>query len=248
MTTIAVLSDPPVEGCVLSSLVESTALTREEATRLYRAMLVDVCRAIQSSAGDLLVNYRDADQLPVDVDSEAVLRDALGEALRDPDDVRYEIQVGETFAGRVGNTVTHLLEQEGEDTVAAVEPTAPFLDRELIGSAAMKLRSSEVVLGPTTRGRVSLAAFAEPIDFTDAYAPPATETLTERGRDAGLDVDFLPMTPVAEREAGFADVVVQIRSRLRAGRNVPERTARVIDDLGLAVEMDEDQLTVVRDR
>ncbi len=249
MTTVAVLADPPVEGAVLPELVASTPLSESDACQLYEAMLVDICTATQAGGGDLLVNYRESEAVagaPDDFETEAALRDVLDDALDAPGEARYEVQVGETFAGRVGNTTTHLLEEEDERSVAAIKPTTPFLGREQIGSAAMKIRSSDVVLGPTTDGRVHYAAFAEPINFENAYERPAVETLTERARDAGLDVDFMPMLPVVETERDLVDVVARVRSLLRAERNVPIETARVIDELGLYVDADGDGLTVGR--
>jgi hypothetical protein len=247
MTTVAVLADPPVEGFVLPDLVAETPLPAAGAARLYGAMFVDVCRAVERGGGDLLVNYRDPDQVPGDADPEGLLRDLLGEELSAPGAARYEVQVGETFAGRAGNTVTHLIEQEGEDTVGIVEPTAAFLGREEIGTAAMKLRSSAVVLGPTAGGRVYYAGFAEPVDFADAYAPPAVATLTDRARGADLDVDFLPMAPVVETGGDLATALATLRARRRAGRNVPPRTAAVVEDIGLVVQGgDGEGLTVAR--
>jgi len=246
MATVAVLADPPVEGFALSGLVEGTPLSESEAASLYSAMLTDVCRAVQASGADLLVNYRDPEQVPGDVDSEQVLRDTLTDALEEPGASRYEVQVGETFAGRAGNTATHLLESEGERSVALVEPTAPFLGRQQIGEAAMKIRNSDVVIGPAPGGRVYFAGFSEPIDFDDAYAMPAMETLTDRARDADLSVDFLPQSPVVETPADLADAVTHVRSRLRAARNVPIETATVVDDLGLYAEPTDDGLSVAR--
>jgi glycosyltransferase A (GT-A) superfamily protein (DUF2064 family) len=246
MATLVVLADPPVEGFVLPEIVESTPVTAAEATRLYEAMLTDLCRGIQASAGDLLVNYRPADQVPEDVDPEASLRAVLDDALEEPDEARYEVQVGETFAGRAGNTATHLLDEEDEDSIAIVKPATPFLGRQQIGSAAMKIRSSDVVLGPTTDGRLYYAGFSESIDFENAYAAPAVETLTARARDADLDVDFLSMAPVVETGTDLANAVAQIRARLRAERNVPIETATVIDDLGLYVEESADGIAVAR--
>jgi len=246
MATLAVLADPPVEGVVLSEIEESVPLTAAEATRLYEAMLTDICRGIQASSGELLVNSRPADQVPADVDPEQALRDLLAEKLEEPEEARYEVQVGETFAGRVGNTATHLLEEEGEDSIAVVKPTVPFLGREQIGSAAMKIRSSDVVLGPTTDGRVYYAGFTDPFDFENAYETPAVETLTEHAGDADLDVDFLPMEQVVETGQDLADAVAQVRARLRAGRNVPLATAEVVTELGLYVEECKEGIAVAR--
>jgi len=235
MTTIAVLADPPVEGLVFSDL---GMLDPAEATTLYGAMLADVCRTVQHGGADLLVNYRPAEQVPGDVDPEAAVRETLAGVLPSPEEARYEVQVGESRAGRVGNTLTHLLEREGEETVGVVEPTAPFFRREHVGTAAMKLRTSSVVLGPATDGRVYFAGFAEPVDFADAYATPAVETLTDRGLGADLEVDFLPMTPLVEQPGDLATAVSLLRARERAGRNLPSRTAAVVDDLELAVAAD----------
>lgn len=234
MTTVAVLADPPVEGAVLTGLTDGL-LSEREATDLYAAMLTDVCRAIESSGADLLVNYRDPDQVPDGVDPEAAVRDVLEPELHALGDARFEVQVGSTFAGRVGNTATYLLEQESVATVAAVEPTAALLARQQVDSAAMKLRSSDVVLGPTTDGRVYYAGFGEPIDFEDAYATPAVETLTERAKDAGLDVDFLPTNPVLRTPEDLLTAIPVLRARRQAGRVVPPRTTTRIQEYGLRV-------------
>lgn len=233
MTTIAVLADPPVEGCVPTLLPDSFAPEKQVA--LYRAVLADVCDTIQRGGADLLVNYRQPAAVPDGVEPESALRSLLEEELADPGTVRYEVQVGESYAGRVGNTLTHLLETEEKRTVAVAEPTALFLRREHIGTMAMQLRSNDVVLGPAPDGRVYFAAFGEPIDFTDVFASPAIETLAERCTDAGLGVSFLPMTPVLEGPADLQSVVSLLRARIYAGGLVPKRTATLVADWDLSV-------------
>jgi hypothetical protein len=243
MATVAVLADPPVEGFVFPELVAETPISAAGAAQLYGAMTVDVCRAVEHGGADLLVNYRDPDQVPGAVDSESRLRELVDGELERPGDARFEVQVGETFAGRAGNTVTHLLEREEVATAAVVDPSAAFIGREQIGSAAMKLRSSDVVLGPAGGGRVYYAGFAEPVDFAGAYASPAVATLTDRARGAGLDVDFLPRLPVVESAADLADALATLRARRRADRSVPRRTAETVDELDLTVAA-EDGLAV----
>lgn len=236
MTTVALLADPPRAGIALPELVADGALTDAEAVSLYRAMVGDVCEAVRDSGGELLVNYRSADDLPEDVDDpEGTLRSVVEDALGESDDVRYEVQVGSTFAARAGNTVTHLLEREGVQTAAVVRPTAAFLGRQHVDSAAMKLRRNEVVLGPSTDGRVYYAGFADPIDFEDAFAAPAVETLVARANDADLDAGFLPMLPTLARTRDLRTAVPLLRARLEAGLRVPPRTAAVVRDLGLRV-------------
>jgi hypothetical protein len=242
MTTIAVLADPPREGLVATDLAATTPLSEAEAAEWYTAVLKDILVAIDRSGGDLLVNYRPDDLLPddhvTDTASEAAVRAVAASALDDLDDVRFEPQVGSTVAARAGNTVTHLLREEGVVSAAVVEPTNPFLTRTLIDNAAMKLRRSEVVLGASTRGRVYYAGFTEPIDFADAFADPALETLTARGRDAEFDVDFLPVQPVVETGADLLDALPLLNARVDAERPVPVHTATVAADLGLQVARD----------
>jgi glycosyltransferase A (GT-A) superfamily protein (DUF2064 family) len=255
MTTVAVLADPPRPGLVHERLVETTPLTAAEAADLYTAGFRDVCRAAATSGGDLLVNYRADEDLPDgggdadgdEGDSEAELRAAL-EAVDEVDagDVRFEVQVGGTFAGRVGNTATHLLENEGVTSVAIATPSAVLLTRQRIDQAAMKLRRREVVLGPAPGGRVYYAGLREPIDFEDAYAPPALETLTGRGVDAGLDVDYVATAPVLETAADLGDLVTLVRARRAAGRNLPVHTAEALATLDLRVRTDGDGLRAVR--
>lgn len=247
MTTVAVLADPPHEGVVFQHLVAENCLSEAEAAALYRAMLGDVCEAVARSGGDLLVNYRQADQLPSNVeDPEAEVRSAVRNALSNASEVRFEIQVGSTFSARAGNTVTHLLEREGVQTAAVVTPTAAFLRRQHVDSAAMKLRRSDVVVGASTDGRVYYAGFGEPIDFTDAYAPPAVETLVDRSIDAGLSVDFLPVLPSVDTTADLRTAVPLLRARRAADRQVPPRTAAEIDSLGLRVVAEDGEPRIVR--
>jgi len=234
MTVVCLLCDPPRPGVAFERLTETSPLSADEAADLYAATCRDVAAAVEASGGDLLVNYRPEEALPSDGgDAEAAVREAIEPALSDPDTVRFEIQVGETFAGRAGNTVTHLLEEEAVTTAAVVEPSAALLRRPLIDTGAMKLRRCPVVLGPATRGRVYYAGFREPVDFEDAYASPAVETLVERARGAGLEADFLEYLPVIETGPDLADVFALVRAREAAGRNVPEHTAAWLDGAGL---------------
>jgi glycosyltransferase A (GT-A) superfamily protein (DUF2064 family) len=238
MTVVCVLCDPPRPGLVLPELVDA-GIDAADAADLYAAMLRDTFVAVDRSGGDLLVNYRPEESLPEahrgtgDVDAEAEIRALAADALPDLDDVRFEVQVGSSYAARAGNTATHLLREEDVDSVAVVRGTAPFLTRSTVDSAAMKLRSTPVVLGPAPGGRVFYAAFTEPIDFADAFAAPEVATLARRGDEADLGVDFLPMQPVLRTTADFDTVLPLLAARRDAGRIVPKATAPLIAELGL---------------
>ena len=244
MTTVAVLCDPPRPGLVLGELVEETPLSPAEAAELYAALTRDTVRAVARSGGDLLVNYRPDDALDVaGDDAEAELRELLADIV---DDARFEPQVGESLAGRIGNTATHLLETEAVASVAVARPEAALFARTEIDGTAMKLRSTDAVVGPAPGGRVHFAAFGEPVDFADCLAPPAVATLTDRCLDAGLDVEFLERKPLLETAADLAAVVTGVRTRRRADGIVPRALAEWVADSGLAVEATDDGLAVTR--
>ncbi|SDZ80356.1 hypothetical protein SAMN04488065_0439 [Haloplanus vescus] len=251
MTTIAVLAAPPRPGLVATDLAATSPLSESQAAAWYEAVLKDIAVAVERSGGDLLVNYRPDDLLPDDhvteTTSEAAVRAVVASALDDIDDVRFEPQVGSTVDARAGNTVTHLLREEGVNSAAVVDPTIPFLTRPVIDNAAMKLRRSNVVLGTSTRGRVYYAGFTDPIDFDGAFADPALETLTARGRDAGGEIDFLPIHPVVETGADLLDALPILKARIDAERAVPVHTATVVDELGLRVARDGDEPRLVVD-
>jgi 2-phospho-L-lactate guanylyltransferase (CobY/MobA/RfbA family) len=247
MTTVAVLADPPREGVVLNGLANATPLSEAEVVTLYEAMVQDVCEAVARSGGSLLVNFRDDADLPdSDRSSESQLRDLVGAVVSDPGQLRYEVQVGSTFSARAGNTVTHLLEREGTETVAVVRPTAPLLSRSTIDSAAMKLRQAPVVLGPAHGGRVGYAAFREPIEFEDAFAPPALDGITERAQTAGLDMEFLPMQSVVETASDLATAVSILQARAAADHPTPQRTTALVEEWGLETAVDDDEVVVER--
>ncbi|KAB1193932.1 DUF2064 domain-containing protein [Haloferax sp. MBLA0076] len=251
MTVIAVLAEPPRPGLVLPDLAATSPLTEDDAADLYAAMLKDICIAVQRSGGDLLVNYRTDNDIPDEFvgehSSEAEIRSVVADALGGTDDVRFEPQVGSSFSARAGNTVTHLLEEEDVHSVAVVRPTVPQLGRTHIDSAAMKLRSTPVVLGPSTEGRVYFAGFREPLDFTDVYEAPAVETLAERADDEELGLDYIPMLSVVETGADLATLVPILRSRVESERVVPEHTTTFVFEEGLRVESTDGVLELARD-
>lgn len=254
MTVVAVTVDPPREGLVLPELAAASPLTEREAATLYEAMAADAFRAAADSGGDLLVNYRPDDQfpdehVPEDADAEREVRSLVEDALdeEEVEEARVEVQVGSSKHARVGNTVTHLLENEGASSVAVLEPDAPLVARKHVDSAAMKLRRNPVVLGPSQGGSVYFAGFREPIDFEGAWDVPEIGSVTARGVDAGHDVDFLHEQTRVRTSGDLVSLVAELRARRAAGRFVPAYTAAYVEDLGLHVVEEDGERVLVRD-
>ncbi len=239
MTVIAVLARPPRPGLVLSELAASTPLSEADAAEFYEAMLQDTLLAVDRSGGELLVNYLPNEELPAahrtEIDSAAELRSIAADTLEDVSAVRFEPQVGSSVSARAGNTITHLLETEGVKSAAVVFGTAPLMSRLIVDSAAMKLRTNEVVIGPATEGRSYYAGFSEPIDFTDSFADIDLQRLSNCAADAGLDTEFLPMSPCVETGVDLLSLIPLLRARITAERIVPEYTATFVHERGIDV-------------
>ncbi|MFC7185668.1 DUF2064 domain-containing protein [Halorubrum yunnanense] len=251
MTVVVVMAKPPREGLVATGIAESTPLSTAEAADLYEALFRDAALAVDRSGAELLVNYPVDGDLPAehrtDTPPEAELRTLVADTLGGTEDARFERQVGSSFGARAGNTVTHLLREEGADSVAVVTPQAPLLSRTVIDSAAMKLRTNEVVLGPSSRGRTYYAGFTAPIDFDGAFEAPALTTLASRGHDADLDVEFLESSPSMVEGDDLLDAVPLLRARFAAQRVVPDYTAAFVHEHGLDVVVEDGEMRVVRD-
>ncbi|WP_247728660.1 hypothetical protein [Halovivax limisalsi] len=239
---VVVFVDPPETGRrYVEALLDADVVDPPEARTLYESAVTDVLRAARDSSAAVLVNYREPDGVS---DPEDRVRSLVSTVIDDPDDVRFERQVGSSRSARVGNTVTHLLEREDEVSVALLEPTVPLVRRTEIDGVMMSVRRNEVVLGSNAAGDVYLSAYSQPIDFTDAYEPPTLATVTERASVEGLAVGFAPTIPTIETEAGLAATVATIEARAAAGKPIPVSTSEAIEDLGLRTA---DGRTVTRD-
>lgn len=249
---VAVLIDPPRPGISLPGLERGTPLDASERVDLYTAAATDLLVAVAESDAELLVSYRPDELLPPAALREQsaesavrdVIRDAVGEGEGEP--VPLDVQVGSSRGKRAANAAVELFDREDVSNVLIARASAPLLSASRVDAAVEMLDDSPVVLGPAGDGRVYLAAFAEPIDFAGAYEPPEIGTLTARAVDADLDVGFAETLPTLASPSGLAGVVGQVRARRHAGLPYPERTAEVVDDLGLEVVEDDDGQRLVR--
>lgn len=240
MTVAVALVDPPREGLVGAELAAATALSEADVALLYEATLADFFETMAESNVELLVNYPTVDTLPDGFegsDPEAEIR-AVAESVLDAEvleEVRFEVQVGSTPAARIGNAVTHLIEEEGETSAAFLDHRVPLLERGVVDEAAIKLRRSETVVGPAADGQVYFAGFKVPIDFTDVFDGSPLNTIVERTVAMGNRADFVRRREVLVHPRDLRTVVAIVRARHDADRLIPEHTMRVIDELDLHV-------------
>ncbi|MFB6361792.1 MAG: DUF2064 domain-containing protein [Halobacteriales archaeon] len=232
MTVHVLFAEPPRVGRTLPGLVEAGQLDAEEAKALAEAMVKDTAAAVAASGGDLLINYPpEVEGGGSDADPETELQALIEDVYSDPESVRYEPQVGASATARIENACRHLLEEEDTASVAILDGRAPILDRTDLDGASMKLRRSEMVVGPAPNGRVSYLGLSEPVELEGLNWPFHLGPLVERAAAEGLDIDFLELHPwVGDRE-GLQTVISLIGARRSADRRVPEHTAVAIESL-----------------
>ncbi|MDS0294754.1 DUF2064 domain-containing protein [Halogeometricum luteum] len=252
MTVVVLLADPPRPGLALSELAATSPLSEAEAADLHAAMLKDAMVAVSRSGGDLLVNYPAEEHLPEahrkeEGTAEAEMRALAVDALEDPDEVRFEVQVGSSFDARAGNTIQHLLRDEDVASAALLRGDAPFFTRAKLDTVSTKLRTSDVVIGPSSGGRCYVAGFCESVDFAGAFEAPELQTVTDRATDAGHGVAFAEFQPTVRTGADLLTLVPMIRARWRASSIVPGHTAEFVVEEGLRVVDDGGDPTLVRE-
>ncbi|MFB6266139.1 MAG: DUF2064 domain-containing protein [Halodesulfurarchaeum sp.] len=241
MTIVVLVADAPVEGVACRELLEDTSLSPAEGVDLYKAVLKDSFETLAASNADVLVNYPAADDVPEEITQqpEAILR-SLAASVLDPDtldDVRFEVQVGSNTSAVVGNAITHLLRDEDRTSATFLRPCVPRLERSIVDEASIKLRRSDVVLGPAADGEVYLAGFREPIDYTDVLEERAIEDIVRAAQAEEYTVDFLRDREVLTTGRDLRTVVSRLRAAHAAGKPVPthlwefieSRDVRVLD-------------------
>ncbi|MFB6162691.1 MAG: hypothetical protein ABEJ86_04525 [Halococcoides sp.] len=226
MPTIVVRTPPPHPAAVADGSL-GDALDEDTRVALREALLCDACRAVAASGSDPLVTVEPiagdrADDRALDA-VEAALDRGLETA------PRVEPQVGSTPSARLGNTVTHLLDERSS---VGVVFAGAIVDRSTLDQATIQLRTADVVLGPAPGGRLAYAGFVDPIDFESALDAPAIRTVADRAEEADRETTTIDLRPrVTDRET-LADVTALVEARRRAGDRVPETLAAWIEEFG----------------
>ncbi len=240
MTTVVLLADAPVEGVACQDLVADTALTPADGLAIYEALVADTLATMERSTIDMVVNYQPAEAVPDEADGpdpETRLREIAGSVMT-PDrfeDLRFEPQVGSDDSAVVGNAITHLVRDEGVQSAAMLRPCLPRVTRSILDEGALKLRRSDVVLGPAPDGEIYYAGFGELIDFESVLEDRPIETITMRAAADDLDVDFLRNRALVSDARTFASAVARINADALAGKPVPEHFWETLQDREIEV-------------
>ena len=233
MTVHVVYADPQELRDPFPALVGDGYLDRKAAQLLAEAMLQDTTAAVAESGGDLVVTHPPESNEDQSDEPRERLREVLSGALPGMDAVQFESQVGDRPTERVENACRHIVSRADVASVAVLDGRAPLLDRTDLDNAGMKLRRSEVVVGPAPAGRVAYLGMTEPIELSRLHWPLALGALVDRAVTNGHTVDWLPLQVWVGGRSGLETLTTLIRADQTASRRVPERTAAAIDAVGL---------------
>jgi len=136
----------PVAGKTKTRL--QTLFSPQECAQLHRCFLKDIKKSCESTGRDCFVFYTPHGK-------ENILYPLLGK------DKKYVIQEGNSLGARMYNAIEHVLES-GYDSCVLIGSDIPELESSDLVNAFESLRSSDVVLGPTTDYGYYLAGMKKP--------------------------------------------------------------------------------------
>jgi len=135
--------------------------------------------SVDRSGGELLVNPVN-DDLPAEYRTDAAPRPSFEPSSPTPSAAPRRSGSSGRSDRRSARAGKHRYRPARRTPRSRSSPRRRRCSRTVIDSAAMKLRTNEVVLGPSTRGRTYYAGFTAPIDLRRRLRPPNLPTLAAR--------------------------------------------------------------------
>jgi len=218
-TLLALVVESPLSGKVFPELVG--AVTADEASRLYRASVMDMCETFAA----LNVRSRVLLYGPKTARKEVGLlasRQWRAVARKGPDRGETLIDLGErAFRG-------------GHRRVVAVWPTAPTLPPEFVINAFDQLLVDDLVLGPTVGGDVYAVGFSVEaphvfMGFDWGESGAVFDRLVDRAERLGLVLGLLPHWYAMDRPESLPTLASHLRAQVVAdGHATAHRLAEVV--------------------
>lgn len=236
MTTVAVELPPRNASRIASALARSTALSVTEASDLLLHVAKDAIRAVDRSGGDLVM------LVPPEASSEEVFgwEDPRAEARRLAEEVITAetaptvFEPPESEARRsIAAVLSSLFRSTSAASAAILRPITPLVQRRHLDAAAMRLRTHDVVIGPSTGSRWYFAGVSDELTLPVAGADEHLTTLALAANETDRSLDLLPILPGVLTDRGLAGVVSILEASLLAEKDVAPATHGWIDEVGL---------------
>lgn len=242
MTSLAVELPPLETPRVISSLSAETSLSETEARELLLSVTKDVVRAVDESGGDLVVIGTSATTPATKEvgwdDPERGTRVLLEQAL--PDGAEPPVVWRDGSGSPAG--LEAILAAAGETAPAAstavVRTISPLLQRRHIDAAAMRLRTHDVVLGPSTGCRWYLAGISKGFSFDPAGAEAQLTALAVGAAEANGELALLPCLPGIMTASELASVVSILEVSRLTEHAIAPHTRAWLDQTSVHTDLD----------
>lgn len=207
MTALAVPVPPSDVMRIRDRLVASTPLTFDEVTKLMVATCQDVCHAVAGSGGEAFIVPLEPETSIPGWTNPSEITEEIARTATDADNeitVTPTQPVDETGMQRLLDLVR---ERSDEASLAVVTPVTPLIQRRHVDAAAMRLRTSDVVVGPTSRCGWYFFGVSRETDLTLGPDACALPTITRDVLEAEVSIASIPFLPRMETNEELSTIL-----------------------------------------
>ena len=234
MTATAVACPPPSVAGSVRELVETTPLGKVELARFVAASCQDGCRAALESGGEaFVVPMKLGESIPGWGDPRDSAEELVAAALLDEEDVDIlaPVTVGE---GWVDDLFELVVNRSDEASVAVLSPVSPLVQRRHVDAAAMRLRSSEITVCPSTGGQWYFLGVTRSLDRTDSPDWRNLSTIAESMQKPQSSLASLPFLPGYRTAEELATILSMLELRTVSAESGSPFTSRWASNTAIA--------------
>ena len=207
MTAIVVALPPRSIAKTTDTIVDETPLSREQTTAILDGVVQDGLRAAHESGGPLSIWIDESTRTVSEWnDPRGHARNLIEGAL--PSDAPMpEI---DTESPTEYAAIAAAIERTNEASGAVLIPGTPFVQRRHIDEAAMRLRQTDVVLGPATAGTWYLFGHREEVEFSYPEDSYLSSTIARQATASDYSMNLLRTLPGIWDGNSLADAVTTL--------------------------------------
>lgn len=234
MTAIAVPCPPPGADRIHDRLATETDLDDQAIASLIAAVCQDACRAAVESGGEAVA-------VPLDpVTAIPGWGDVAGtvETIADSVDDGGALPVGPTVDSGGAWAVRALSiasDRSEAASIAILAPLSPMIQRRHVDAAAMRLRSHDVVLGPTSGSGWYFLGLDRAIDQGLPDAIRHVHAVARRAVDDGRSLGTIPFLPGYRSGEELEGVIALLEIASWTDDGAAPYTRHWLDDDGLSL-------------
>ena len=250
-SSIIIFSKAPVPGLVKTRLTQYTCLTEVESAQIARAMLKDTIKLASETIADRIqIGFFPAE-------SNEIINEIVESVRADGylnKNVEFFLQYGSNFDERFGSIVKEAF-KTNMNSLIILGADLPFLDPQIINSAledlAENIYKKPIIIGPSSGGGIYLVGITK--DFNPNWFSKyhlfrggiELSKFTSFCKNNEFKLITLPPYGDIDIEEDLVSLITYIEvlfaSEKTKGFHFPYYTSRIIDELKLYIEEEQDQ-------